>query len=99
MAAPKLHQATAIIDVALAEARKKHFAPRGVAVLDAGGHLEASKREESNLIPTDARGGSARVGELIRRGLVSPEMILEAVKTAGTLLCWPSNSTDPNLKP
>ena len=46
MATLKLAQAIAIIDVALAEARKKHFAPLGVAVLDAGGHLIAFKRED-----------------------------------------------------
>lgn len=46
MATLKLAQAIAIIDVALAEARKKRFAPLGVAVLDAGGHLIAFKRED-----------------------------------------------------
>jgi uncharacterized protein GlcG (DUF336 family) len=42
----KLAQANEIIDVALAEGRKRHFAPLAVAVLDAGGHLIAFKRED-----------------------------------------------------
>jgi len=46
MAALKLVQATAIVDAAIAEGRKKNFAPLAVAVLDAGGHLVAFKRED-----------------------------------------------------
>src|SRR5688572_20978710 len=46
MAILKLAQANAIIDAALAEGRKRHFAPLAVAVLDAGGHLIAFKRED-----------------------------------------------------
>lgn len=46
MALLKLAQASAIIDAALAEGRKRHFAPLVVAVLDAGGHLVAFKRED-----------------------------------------------------
>src|SRR5512132_3687542 len=42
----KLSQASATIDAALAEGRKQHFAPLAVAVLDAGGHLIAFKRED-----------------------------------------------------
>jgi len=42
----KLTQASTIIDVALAEWRERHFAPLAVLVLDAGGHLIASKRED-----------------------------------------------------
>jgi uncharacterized protein GlcG (DUF336 family) len=42
----KLGQATAIADAALAEARKKGLAPLAVAVLDAGGHFIAFKRED-----------------------------------------------------
>jgi uncharacterized protein GlcG (DUF336 family) len=41
-----LAQAEAIIDAALAEGRKKNLARLGVAVLDAGGHLIAFKRED-----------------------------------------------------
>ncbi len=46
MAILKLTQATAIIDAALAEGRKKNFALLAVAVLDAGGHVIAVKRED-----------------------------------------------------
>jgi uncharacterized protein GlcG (DUF336 family) len=42
----KLAQALAIIDAALAEARKNNFARLGVAVCDAGGHVMAFKRED-----------------------------------------------------
>jgi uncharacterized protein GlcG (DUF336 family) len=46
MAALKLAQASLIIDAALQEARRLAFAPMAVAVLDAGGHLLAFKRED-----------------------------------------------------
>lgn len=46
MAMLKLAQATALIDAALAEARARNFAPLAVAVLDAGGHMIAFKRED-----------------------------------------------------
>jgi uncharacterized protein GlcG (DUF336 family) len=42
----KLAQAETIIDAALAEGRRKNLALLGVAVLDAGGHLIAFKRED-----------------------------------------------------
>ncbi|MDQ0455671.1 GlcG/HbpS family heme-binding protein [Rhizobium paknamense] len=41
-----LNQATLIIDAALAEGRERNLAPLAVAVLDAGGHLIAYKRED-----------------------------------------------------
>ena len=44
MAALKLAQATAIIDAAVAEGRKRNFALLAVAVLDPGGHVIAFKR-------------------------------------------------------
>jgi uncharacterized protein GlcG (DUF336 family) len=46
MSSLNLKKAEAIIDVALAEGRKRNFAPLAVAVLDAGGHLIAFKRED-----------------------------------------------------
>lgn len=42
----KLTQASTIIAAALAEGHKRQFAPLAVAVLDAGGHLVAFKRED-----------------------------------------------------
>ena len=46
MATLKLVQALSIIDGALGEARKRNFLNLGVAVLDAGGHVVAFKRED-----------------------------------------------------
>ncbi|MGE5640025.1 MAG: GlcG/HbpS family heme-binding protein [Clostridia bacterium] len=46
MATLKLAQALTIIDTAIAEARKRNLARLGYAVLDAGGHLVAFKRED-----------------------------------------------------
>ena len=42
----RLSQADAIIAAALTEARARNLAPLAVAVLDAGGHLVAYKRED-----------------------------------------------------
>jgi uncharacterized protein GlcG (DUF336 family) len=42
----KLAQANAIIEAALADGRKRDFAPLSIVVLDAGGHLIASQRED-----------------------------------------------------
>ena len=41
-----LEQAATIVDVALAEGKKRDFAPLCVVVLDAGGHPMALKRDE-----------------------------------------------------
>ena len=46
MAILKLAQATAIIDAALAEGRKRNLALLAVAVVDPGGHPIAFKRED-----------------------------------------------------
>src|SRR5262245_63754511 len=46
MAALTLTQASSIVDVALATARERKFAPLAVAVLDIGGHLIAFERED-----------------------------------------------------
>jgi uncharacterized protein GlcG (DUF336 family) len=42
----KLSQANAMIDAAIAEGRKRNFSLLAVAVLDAGGHVIAFKRED-----------------------------------------------------
>lgn len=42
----KLEQAIAIIDAAIAEARKRNFLKLGVVVVDPGGHPIAYKRED-----------------------------------------------------
>ena len=41
-----LSQASTIVDAALAEGRARNLKPLTVAVLDAGGHLVALKRED-----------------------------------------------------
>ena len=46
MAGLILAQASSILDRALEEGRRQNFAPLAVAVLDAGGHLIAFKRED-----------------------------------------------------
>jgi len=43
-----LEQASTIVDAALAEGRRHEFMPLTVAVLDAGGHLVALKREDGS---------------------------------------------------
>jgi len=43
-----LAQASTIVDVALKKAREMNLAPMTVAVLDAGGHLVAFKREDKS---------------------------------------------------
>jgi uncharacterized protein GlcG (DUF336 family) len=42
----KLAQASAMVDAAIAEGRRRKLAPLAVAVLDAGGHVIAFKRED-----------------------------------------------------
>ena len=52
--------ASAIIDEALAEARRHAFQPLAVAVLDAGGHLVAYKREDgAGIVRFDIAFGKA----------------------------------------
>ena len=56
----KLAQAKAIVEAALAEARKRDLAPLTVAVLDAGGHLVAFQREDgSGIVRFDIAYGKA----------------------------------------
>ncbi|SOC82332.1 Uncharacterized conserved protein GlcG, DUF336 family [Ensifer adhaerens] len=55
-----LSAASTIIDTAIAEARSRSLAPIVVAVLDAGGHLVAYKREDkSGIIRFDIAFGKA----------------------------------------
>jgi uncharacterized protein GlcG (DUF336 family) len=55
-----LSQASTIVDVALKKARENNLAPLTVAVLDAGGHLVAFKREDkSGLLRYDIAFGKA----------------------------------------
>ena len=55
-----LAQASTIVDVALKTGREKNFQPLTVAVLDAGGHLVAFKREDkSGILRFDIAFGKA----------------------------------------
>jgi uncharacterized protein GlcG (DUF336 family) len=55
-----LAQASTIVDVALKSARENNLAPLTVAVLDAGGHLVAFKREDkSGILRYDIAYGKA----------------------------------------
>jgi uncharacterized protein GlcG (DUF336 family) len=55
-----LAQASTIVDVALKKARESNLAPLTVAVLDAGGHLVAFKREDkSGILRFDIAYGKA----------------------------------------
>jgi uncharacterized protein GlcG (DUF336 family) len=55
-----LAQASTIVDVTLKTAREKKFAALSVAVLDAGGHLVAFKREDkSGILRFDIAFGKA----------------------------------------
>ena len=55
-----LAQASTIVDIALKKARDSNLAPLTVAVLDAGGHLVAFKREDkSGILRFDIAFGKA----------------------------------------
>ena len=55
-----LVQASTIVDKALEKGRELGFKPLTVAVLDAGGHLTALKREDgSSLLRPEIAGGKA----------------------------------------
>src|ERR1700733_14843021 len=60
MSVISLSQASTIVDVALKKARETNLAPLTVAVLDAGGHLVAFKREDkSGILRYDIAYGKA----------------------------------------
>jgi uncharacterized protein GlcG (DUF336 family) len=60
MSSLTLAQASTIVDVALKTGREANFQPLTVAVLDAGGHLVAFKREDkSGLLRFDIAFGKA----------------------------------------
>jgi uncharacterized protein GlcG (DUF336 family) len=79
-----LHQASIIIDKALEHGRSLKLKPLTVAVLDAGGHLVALKREDNSSIlrPQIAQGkawGVLGMGfggrELARRAVSAPSFV------------------------
>ena len=60
MSSLTLAQASTIVDISLKTGREANFAPLSVAVLDAGGHLVAFKREDkSGILRFDIAFGKA----------------------------------------
>jgi uncharacterized protein GlcG (DUF336 family) len=81
MASLSLAQAGTIVDEALAEARRRSFAPLCVVVLDPGGHAVALKREDAAssgrpAIATAKAAGCLSIGfggrEIARRAQLVP---------------------------
>ena len=99
MAILKLAQASAIIDAALAEARRRRLAPIAVAVLDAGGHLIAFEREDgAGFVRFDIAHGKAwgalgmgfGTRELAARAAKSPTFVAAlAAATQGRMIPSP----------
>ena len=93
-----LASACAIIDEAIAEGRRRGAAPLAVAVLDAGAHLIALKREDgaSLLRPQIAMGkasGALGMGlgtrELARRASAAPMFFTGLMALTGDILPSP----------
>lgn len=75
-----LSQASTIVDAALKKARDSRLAPLTVAVLDAGGHLVAFKREDkSGILRFDIAFGKA--WGALGMGLASRTLASRAAKT------------------
>jgi uncharacterized protein GlcG (DUF336 family) len=92
MSSVTLAQATTIVDAALAKGRAMNFAPLTVAVLDAGGHLVALKRDDqSGIMRVEIASGKAW-GSL-GMGFGSRELFGRATKQPGffTALASASN--------
>ena len=92
MTAITLDQATAIIDAALAEARKRSLMPLTVVVLDAGGHIVAVKREDgSGILRVEIANGKAYSAlgmgfgsrELFERAAKGPAFVSALAATSG----------------
>src|SRR5215470_15512793 len=76
-----LAQASTIVDTALKKGRETHCAPLTVAVLDAGGHLVAFKREDrSGILRFDIAHGKA--WGALGMGFGSRELAERAAKNA-----------------
>jgi uncharacterized protein GlcG (DUF336 family) len=81
MAALGLARAATIIDAAIAHARSRQFQPLAVAVLDAGGHLIAFKREDgAGIVRFDIAFGKA--WGALGMGFGTRELAQRAVKAA-----------------
>src|SRR5262249_6630358 len=95
-----LAQASTIVDVALKTGRDKKFQPLSVAVLDAGGHLVAFKREDkSGILRFDIAfgkaGGALGMGlgsrTLAERAGATPQFFtMLAAVSQGRMVCNPA---------
>jgi len=65
------------------------FASEGPGSSD-GIYIFTSKRPESYVIPTEARGGQDVWSEFIRRGLFDAQLAIQAAGSANGLFCWPA---------
>jgi len=94
-----LAQASTIVDTALKTARDRKFQPLTVAVLDAGGHLVAFKREDkSGILRFDIAYGKAwgALGmgfgsrTLAERAAATPQFFtMLAAASGGRMICNP----------
>ena len=87
MSVVTLAQASTIVDAALKKGRDTNCAPLTVAVLDAGGHLVAFKREDkSGLLRFDIAFGKA--WGALGMGFGSRTLAARAAKTRSSSPCW-----------
>jgi len=67
------------------------FKCEGILASD-GIYVFTTGRFESYVIPTEASGGSALWGEILRRGLFDAELAIRAASTPEGLFCWPGEN-------
>lgn len=92
-----LAQASMIVDAALGEGRRLNCAPLAVAVLDAGGHLVAFKREDrSGILRFDIARGKA--WGALGMGFGSRELAERATR-AGTFILALAAASDGRVVP
>lgn len=59
-----------------------------------GIYVFTTLRPESFVVPMDASGGLELWNEIVRRGLFSPELAIEAASASEGLFCWPPIEPD-----
>ncbi|MBI2266471.1 MAG: hypothetical protein HYU64_15125 [Armatimonadetes bacterium] len=62
--------------------------------LSDGVYFFTSDRPEGYVIPTEAAGGDALMGEILRRKLFHPELLIKACASEEGLFCWPEAPGD-----
>ncbi len=58
-------------------------------IVSDGIYVFTTDREESYVIPAEAKGGSEFWEEILNRGLFDSELAVEAATSTGGLYCWP----------